>query len=271
MTLDQDYVLGTNDEEVERLGLQHRIWRSRALDAWRRAGFTAGQTLLDVGCGPGYASLDLAEIAGPSGRVVCIDKSGHFLDVLDQTRQTRGAFQIETVRAELDEPALPTLAANGAWCRWVFAFVKHPRRLLGALATSLKPGGMLVIHEYFDYAAWRLSPRTPAFEKFVETVMATWRTAGGEPDIGMDLPGWLEPEGFRLQEVRPLIDAVRPIDDIWRWPSAFVDVNLRRLQHLGLVNAEMASATRDALMNAEGNACSVMVTPGVLEILAVRM
>ena len=64
-TRDRDYVLGTHDEEIARLGLQHRVWRPRALDAWTRAGFTQGQTLLDVGCGPGHASVDLAELVGP--------------------------------------------------------------------------------------------------------------------------------------------------------------------------------------------------------------
>src|SRR6266513_624084 len=53
---ERDYVLGTHDDEVARLGLQHRVWRPRALDAWRRAQFTRGQTILDIGCGPGYAS-----------------------------------------------------------------------------------------------------------------------------------------------------------------------------------------------------------------------
>src|SRR5258708_21651917 len=61
---ERDYVLGTHDDEVARLGLQHRVWRARALDAWRRPGFTVGQTLLDIGCGPGLASADLAEIVG---------------------------------------------------------------------------------------------------------------------------------------------------------------------------------------------------------------
>ena len=60
MSPERDYVLGTHDEESARLLLQHRVWRPRALDAWRRAGFTVGQTLLDLGCGPGHAAVDPA-------------------------------------------------------------------------------------------------------------------------------------------------------------------------------------------------------------------
>lgn len=67
-----DCVLGTHDEEVARLQLQHRVWRPQVLDAFRRAGFRSGQTLLDLGCGPGDVSQDLAEIASVSGRVLAI-------------------------------------------------------------------------------------------------------------------------------------------------------------------------------------------------------
>jgi ubiquinone/menaquinone biosynthesis C-methylase UbiE len=76
---EKEYVLGTGDEELARLGLQHRAWRLRALAAWRAAEIGPGQTVLDVGCGPGYASLDLAEMVGPCGRVVALDKSERFL------------------------------------------------------------------------------------------------------------------------------------------------------------------------------------------------
>jgi hypothetical protein len=35
---ERDYVLGTHDEELERLGVQHRAWRSAVLDCWKKAG-----------------------------------------------------------------------------------------------------------------------------------------------------------------------------------------------------------------------------------------
>ena len=70
---ERDYVLGTHDEEIERLGIQHSVWRPRAVAAWRRAGFKPGDTLIDVGSGPGYATLDLAELTGENGRVIAVD------------------------------------------------------------------------------------------------------------------------------------------------------------------------------------------------------
>ena len=57
---EKDYVLGTHDEELLRLGLQHRVWRPVVLDCWQRAGITTGKRILDLGAGPGYAALDLS-------------------------------------------------------------------------------------------------------------------------------------------------------------------------------------------------------------------
>src|ERR1700685_1425157 len=42
-----DYVLGTHDGEISRLGLQHRVWRPHMLDAWMRAGMTTGSRVVD--------------------------------------------------------------------------------------------------------------------------------------------------------------------------------------------------------------------------------
>jgi SAM-dependent methyltransferase len=267
---DGDYVLGTHAEEIARLGLQHRVWRPRALDAWRRAGFTVGQTLLDVGCGPGHATVDLAEIVGPSGRVFAIDRSRRFLEALEATANRRGLTGITTFEIDLDEGALPSVEADGAWVRWVFAFVKQPRALLTRVRDSLKPGGSLVLHEYFDYATWRVTPRSSDFEGFVRTVMTSWRATGGEPDIGLQLPPWLEELGFEIRELRPIIDIVAPSNFVWQWPKTFVDVGLRRLIELGYIDEEGAARVRDAFATIEATPHARLVTPAVLEIIAVR-
>src|SRR5262245_1354768 len=171
MTEERDYVLGTHDAEIARLGLQHRVWRPQAADAWRRAGFTLGQTLLDVGCGPGFATLDLAELVGPEGRVLAFDRSRRFLDALHARSQQHEIQNVSATEADLDEVELGDSVADGAWVRWVFAFLRSPRELAAKLARALRPGGRLVVHEYFDYASWRLLPPSAEPDEFVRLVM----------------------------------------------------------------------------------------------------
>jgi SAM-dependent methyltransferase len=267
---ERDYVLGTHDEEIERLGVQHRVWRARALDAWQRAGFAPCQTILDVGCGPGYATVDLAEIVGPQGRVVAIDRSRRFLDALEATRGQRRLEQIEPVELDLDEDALPDVSADGAWSRWVFAFVRNPRALLERVAGRLRSGGALVLHEYFDYGAWRVSPRSPEFEEMVSTVIEGWRASGGEPDIALDLPRWLLELDFELRALTPIVHFVPPASPIWQWPKSFIGTALARLVELGRLTPQRAREIGDAFAATEAGPNPFMVMPAVLEIVAVR-
>ena len=99
MAAEQTYFLGTHDEELERLGLQHRVWRPTVLECWRRARLSRGAQVLDVGAGPGFATLDLAELVGPEGQVTAIDLSKRFLGVLEARAAERGFQNIRTVEA----------------------------------------------------------------------------------------------------------------------------------------------------------------------------
>jgi SAM-dependent methyltransferase len=265
---EKDYVLGTEDAEVERLGVQHLVWRPRAADAWRRAGFTTGQHLIDIGCGPGYATVDLAAIVGATGRITAVDQSARFLERVAVRAASAGLTNIERIHRDLDSDALPRVGADGAWCRWVFAFLNRPRELLAGISDALKPGAALAIHEYFNYASWRLTPREPDFEEFVQVVMSSWRASGGEPDIGLDLLSWLPLHGFRIEEVRPIIDIVAPDDFIWRWPSTFVEVGVSRLAALGHFSSQRAAEVKELFRRAQAAPDTRMVTPGVVEIIA---
>lgn len=266
----KDYVLGTHYEEIERLGLQHRAWRQRALDAWRSAGIGRGQTVLDVGCGPGYASLDLAELVGPSGRVVAVDKSQKFLDTLAATCRDNHINNITTYAADLDAGEFPDVIADSEWCRWVFAFVKDPRALLTRVAAALAPRGAIVIHEYFDYSTWRAAPPCPELEEFVSAVMASWRDNGGEPNIALVLPRWIEELGFESPSTRPIVDVVKPGELSWTWLATFVDVGRRRLVDLGYMSSVRAESIWQAFLAFQNTPGARMITPGVLEVVAKR-
>jgi SAM-dependent methyltransferase len=263
---ERDYVLGTHDEEVERLGLQHRVWRPQMLDAFRRAGIGPGARVVDVGAGPGFASTDLAEIVGPSGGVLAAERSRRFLDVLEDRARRLGLANIETREQDVAEAGFGEGVADASWCRWLLSFVSDPRRTVSHIAAALKPGGRAIFHEYADYGAWRTLPPDPDVERFRSLVMQSWRDAGGEPDIALRLPGWLGDEGLKIVEMRPLIHAVRKGDFTWEGPASFLVSGARRLAALAYVGAEEAERLGSALDRLpEG---SWMTTPLVLEVIA---
>jgi SAM-dependent methyltransferase len=266
--VERDYVLGTHDEEIARLGVQHRVWRDKVLDVWRRAGVTTGQTVADIGSGPGYATLDLAEIVGPTGCVIAVERSRRFLDALEAAAEARGLTNITTYERDLDVDGLPDVQVDATWCRWVAAFVTRPRDLAAAVSRVVRPGGVAVFHEYLDYAAWRLLPRSAEFEEFVRVVIETWRAAGGDPDIGLNLGAWLEELGFTIERYEPILQVISPADAAWQWPQAFIEVGLRRLVDIGAYTAERAAAVLDVVRAHKASPHARMLQPVVGEIVA---
>jgi hypothetical protein len=127
-----------------------------------------------------------------------------------------------------------------------------------------------VLHEYCDYRAWRLLPRSAEHEEFVGLVMESWRQAGGEPDIALSLPAWLSELGLEIRGLRPIVEVVPPSSFVWQWPRSFVEVGLKRLVDLGRVSEGRAREIGEAFRAREARPETLMVTPTVLEIIAAR-
>lgn len=266
---ENEYILGTHDAEIERLGLQHRVWRPLMLEVLRDAGIRAGHHVLDIGCGPGFGAIDLAEIVGPTGRVFGYERSRRFLSHLERQNAARG-LSVTGVELDFDTDALPHRSVDAVWCRWLLSFVKRPDDLVRQIAAEVKPGGVAVFHEYCDYRSWRLGPSSRAFEQFVGAVMDSWKAAGGEPDIGLRLPVMLQVAGMRLERVRPLMQTPFPDNFVWEWPEAFARINLDRLVEHGFVSDHDRCRTLQALDHAKATPGHFMLTPCVLEIIARR-
>jgi len=268
---ERDYLLGTHDDEVARLGLQHRVWRPRVLDAWRRAGVSEGAKVVDAGAGPGWATFDLAEIVGPKGRVHALERSERFLSFLEGSAQRRGLNNIETAAVDLVEDALPVSGADAFWVRWVLAFVSDPAAVLRKLVGTLKPGGVAIIHEYLDYQTWSFAPDLPMQKEFIKVVVEGWRGSGGEPDIARSFPRLLPEVGLRIKELRPIVDVIGPSNFVWRWPASFVETYPQHLVETGQKDQAWADRVVAEFKAAEANPNTVMVTPMVLEVIAEKV
>ena len=268
MQKERDYVLGTHEQELERLGLQHRVWRPVVLECWQKAGITVGSKVIDVGAGPGYAAVDLAEIVGPGGRVTALERSHNFVEAMHETVRGRELTNMKVHELDLMTDELPKADYDFAWCRWVLSFVSDPRLLIKKLGAIMPKGSRAIFHEYGHYETWRFFPRIPMQEKFREHVIATWRESGGEPDSAPLLPTFFGEEGFVIRSARPHIFCVRPTDYMWQWPASFIDVYLQRLQEMNRIDQKFADQVKTDLRAAEKNPNVLMITPMVLEVVA---
>ena len=269
--MERDYVLGTHEEELARLGLQHRVWRPSVLACWERVGITVGKRVLDVGAGPGYATVDLAEIVGLTGEVVALERSANFVSAMRDACRVRGLTNVKIHELDLMTDDLPHGDYDFSWCRWVLSFVSDPALLIHKLGRVLKKGGMSIFHEYGHYETWRFFPRIPSQEKFREHVIATWRESGGEPDAAPVLPAHLSQNDFVIRSATPHIFCIRPNDYMWQWPATFIEIYLPRLQEMGRIDRKFADQVRSDLASAEKNPNALMITPLVLEILAEKI
>ncbi|NND76814.1 MAG: class I SAM-dependent methyltransferase [Flavobacteriales bacterium] len=265
-SIEKDYVLGTHDDELERLGLQHSVWRQHVLACWDKAGVTRGDKVLDVGAGPGYASADLAEIVGEPGKVVAVERSRKYLDHLIRMNEIRG-LDIKAHEIDLMEDEIPEGDFDHSWCRWVNSFVPNRKTLIEKIHKALKPGGVACFHEYIDYEAFRFAPVSGPLEDFKWKVVQSWRESGGETNVALQLMEIIPNMGFEIVDTKSLSFSVSPADYMWQWPYSFVKINIERMKDLGFMNEEEALAAHSDIVSLNKNPNSIFITPTVLEII----
>jgi SAM-dependent methyltransferase len=264
----RDYVLSTGDKEIARLALQHRIWRPVVHDSWARAGIGRGSRVLDLGAGPGAATFDLANLVGPLGAVIAVERFHRFVEYLQAEVRSRDLTQVTVIEADLMGDSIAARGLDFAWCRWVASFVSSPATLVERIAGALRVGGRVIFHEYLDYSTWRLVPECVPVTEFVARVMKSWRSVGGEPNVAPALLEPLSDAGFKLIGTRPLLFCAGPSEEFWQWPAAFLRNYLVRLVELAFATQAFADSVAAAFAAAERDPRTLMLTPMVLEIIA---
>ena len=269
MREENEYLLGTDDDELRRLGFQHQVWIREAAAAWERGGFGPGQRLLDLGCGPGYATLDLARLVGASGHVTGVDVSPRFVAHL-QARAAAGATNVGAEVQDLETLELPPESFDGAYARWVLTFVRRPVETVARAARALRRGGRLVVHDYSRYEAVQLAPETPAFRRAIDAVLRSWTDAGGDPNVGARIPRMMVDAGLEVVSITPLARIARPGTALWQWPRTFFDNYLPGLVARGLLAQEEMDAFDAAWAERAADPAAFFVTPPMVEVVGVR-
>ncbi len=267
---EREYALGTGDAEIVRLGIQHKLWSADAFAAWERAGIRAGQTVLDIGCGPGYTTRDLAGLVTASGRVVAIDESARFVEYLKERQKSAGDTTVDARVGDVQRLDLPGGSFDAAYQRWVLCFVKDPEAVIRGIAHALKPGGVFVSQDYTHYEGIQLAPPSTPFRRFATVVAEAWREHGGDTEVGLRLPAWLTRHGLSPVEIAPLHRIARPGSQLWKWPSIFIETYGPKLVEEGRLTREEHRALVDDWKAHESDPAAFFCSPPMATIIAVK-
>ncbi len=154
-----------------------------------------GMSLLDVGCGPGSVTLDLAEALGATGAVVGVDREPSVLATARAAAAARA--DVRTAFRQADVHALPF--ADGAFdvvhAHQVLQHVGSPVAALREMARVCRPGGMVAVRDV-DYGATTWWPEADGIRRWLELYVALARRNGGEPCAGRRLSSWAGEAGL---------------------------------------------------------------------------
>ncbi len=151
-----------------------------------------GTRLLDVGCGPGSITLDLA---GRAGEVVGVDASAA---VVQRARSAAAAKGEHRTRFEVAEATALPFADDSfdvTHAHQVLQHVTDPVAVLGEMARVTRPGGLVAVRDA-DFGAMTWAPDHPGLTRWLALYRAAARGAGGEPDAGRHLLRWCHEAGL---------------------------------------------------------------------------
>lgn len=154
-----------------------------------------GASLLDVGCGPGTITVDLAARLAP-GPVVGFDVAADVVDRADallhgDDAPTNCRFTVDDVYAM----SSPDGTHDIVHAHQVLQHLTDPVAALREMHRALKPGGVLAIRDA-DYGAMTWAPSNTAIDRWMEIYQAIAAHQGSTPDAGRYLLGWVQEAGF---------------------------------------------------------------------------
>jgi len=164
-------------------------------------------TILDVGCGPGTITADLAALV-PQGHVTGVDAVASVLTQAWETASSRGVTNIDFQHVDANALPFADNAFDVVFCHQVLQHVGSPVSVLSEMRRVAKASGIVAAREA-DYCAFSWYPEPPLIDRWRALYLAVTRANGGEPKAGRYLHVWARRAGFAPKDVDATWDCWR--------------------------------------------------------------
>ncbi|GAA1849581.1 hypothetical protein GCM10009836_31700 [Pseudonocardia ailaonensis] len=184
------YILDGDDADLRRLLGIAEVSADMARDGFRRAGVAEGWRALDCGCGPIGGLAVLAELVGPTGRVVGVDIAPATVARARQVTAELGLDTVEVVDGDLHRLDADRLGGpfDVAFSRLFLMHQPDPVATLRRIGALLRPGGMLVLQEPVRAVPPAAHPPLAALGAYWALLHDVMESAGAAHDAAADLP-----------------------------------------------------------------------------------
>jgi len=229
----------------------HRRRTAENSAAYLLASLRPGLDLLDVGCGPGTITVDLARRVAP-GQVVGLDSAPEVIALARATAEDSAIAGVrfavgDTYALDFDDGSFDVVHAHQ-----MLQHLADPVAALVEMGRVCRPGGLIAARDG-DHGGFTWYPADPCLDAWRDLYVRVARANGGEPDAGRRLVAWARAAGF--DDVRATASAwcfAEPADRHWwgeLWADRVTESALGpRAVELGLADAdalrEMAAAWR---------------------------
>jgi SAM-dependent methyltransferase len=181
----------------------------------------SGATLLDVGCGPGTITAELATLVTP-GRVTALEVTDAALDLARAEIAARGLRTVDFAVGDVHALDFADDTFDVVHAHQVLQHLGDPVSALREMRRVTRPGGIVAVRDS-DYAAFTWFPLLPELDEWLALYEKVARGNGGEPDAGRRLLSWAHAAGFT--DVTPTASTwcfATPDDRAW-WGGMWAD------------------------------------------------
>lgn len=203
--MNSTYVIRGGEQGKARLSVLSRALRPSTLELLKAAGITTGMSCLDVGCGGGDVTMEMARLVGPEGRVLGIDIDPAKLELASQDAEREGIHHVRFRTSDAGDPGLGE-GYDFVYARFLLSHLGDPLQAVRNMAGAVKQEGVVVVED-IDHGGIFSHPECPAVDRYVELYNAVVRSRGADPRIGPRLPQLLRDAGLR--DIR--VNLVQPV------------------------------------------------------------